>query len=135
MVGQNILRLIFHLCSPIGHMVRISRYIMKIVLVIMLFQFFAPSFLPSVVQQFSPSRTTSIHAPHSSIVAPQLLKEKDEKSEKQFTSVSNLAAILDFTAHSSNLTATHKGKVNYFHHDQLFDLQPALFACLCTFLI
>jgi len=108
---------------------------MRIALVTMLFQFFAPSFLPSIVQRVSPAKTTSIHTPHSSIVAPQLLKEKDENSDDQHKSTSNLAAILDFTAHSFNLTATHKGKVNYLHHDQWFDLQPALFTRLCTFLI
>ena len=100
-----------------------------------LFQFFAPAFLPLVVQQVPHAKATSIHVPHASIVAPLLLKEKDEKEHDGFASISNLAPLLDLTAHSINLTASHQGKPNYFHHDLWFDLAPALFTRLCTFLI
>ena len=108
---------------------------MRIALVLMLFQFFAPAFLPLVVQQVPHGEATSIHVPHSSIVAPLLLKEKDEKEHDGFTSVSDLAPLLDLTAHSLNLKASHKGKPNYFHQDLCYDLGPALFTRLCTFLI
>ena len=116
-------------------MVRISKYIMRIALLLMLFQFFAPAFFPLVVQPGSNTKTTSIHVRHSSVVAPLLLKEKDEKEHDDFSTISNLAPLLDLTAHSINLTATHKGGPNYFHQDLWYDLAPALFTQLCTFLI
>jgi ABC-type Zn2+ transport system substrate-binding protein/surface adhesin len=101
----------------------------------MLFQFFAPAFLPLVVQQVPHTKTTSIHVQHSSVVAPLLLKEKDEREHDDFASISNLAPLLDLTAHSINLTASHKGKHNYFHQDLWYDLAPAIFTRLCKFLI
>jgi hypothetical protein len=116
-------------------MVRISKQIMKVALLLMLFQFFAPAFLPLVVQQVPHSKTTSIDVQHSSIVAPLLLKEKDEREHDGFASISNLAPLLDLTAHSINLSASHQEKPNYFHHDLWYDLAPALFTRLCTFLI
>ena len=116
-------------------MVRISKYIMRMALLLMLFQFFAPAFFPLVVQPGSNNKTTSIHVQHSSIVAPLLLKEKDEKEHDGFATISNLAPLLDLTAHSINLTASHTGKPNYFHQDFLYDPAPALFTRFCTFLI
>ncbi len=70
---------------------------------------------------------------HSSIVAPLLLKEKDEKEHDDFASISDLAPLLDLTAHSINLKASHKGKPNYFHQDLWYDLAPALFTRFVRF--
>ena len=116
-------------------MVRISKQIMRMALLLMLFQIFAPSFFPLIVQQTSHKNEVNVHVQHSSIVAPLLLKEKDEKSHEEHLNVSNLAAILDLTVHSINLTATHTRKQNYFHQDLRYNLQPSLFARLCSFLI
>ena len=108
---------------------------MRMALLLMLFQFFAPAFFPLVVQPGSNNKTTSIHVQHSSVVAPLLLKEKDEKEHDDFATISNLAPLLDLTAHSINLTASHKEKPNYFHQDFWYDPAPALFTRFCTFLI
>jgi hypothetical protein len=108
---------------------------MRIALLLMLFQFFAPAFFPLVVQAGPNTKTTNIHVRHSSVVAPLLLKEKDEKEHDDFATVSNLAALLDLTAHSFNLTASHKGGFSYFHQGLWYHLAPALFTRLCTFLI
>ena len=134
--GQNILEIIFIFASTeFPSMVRISKYIMRIALLLMLFQFFAPAFFPLVVQAASNNKTTTIHVRHSSVVAPLLLKEKDEKERDDFATVSNLAPLLDLTAHSINLSASHKGGPNYIHQDLRYDLTPALFTRFCTFLI
>jgi hypothetical protein len=114
---------------------RISRHIMRVALLLMLFQFFAPSFFPFVVQGIPNIKETNYHVQHNSIVAPLLLKEKDEKEKEETTAVSSLTPILDFTDHSLNLTATHARNQNYFHTDQGYDLHPALFKRHCTFLI
>ena len=68
-------------------------------------------------------------------IISNILKEKDEKSSGVDFVVSNLAAILDLTVHSHNLTATHQGKQDYLHQDLRYNLQPALFTRLCTFLV
>jgi hypothetical protein len=108
---------------------------MRVALLVMLFQFFAPPFFSVIVQQTSRKREISLDVQHSSVVAPLFLKEKDEKSNEQNLSITKLAAILDLTVHTINLTASHTGKQNYFHQDLRYNLLPALFTCLCTFLI
>ena len=116
-------------------MKRVSKEIMKIALVLMLFQFLAPAFLPIVLQGTSNRDKLVYHAQHSSIVAPLLLKEKDEKEHEEFFSISGLAPLLDLTAHSSNLTASHKGKCTYFSNEHRYDSGPSLFTINCSFLI
>ena len=116
-------------------MVRISKQIMRVALLLMLFQFFAPSFLPLIVQEISHKHEATLHVQHSSIVAPLLLKEKDEKNHEEHLTVTNVAAILDLTVHSLNLKATHKGNQKYLHQDLRYNLLPALFTRLHTFLI
>ena len=116
-------------------MARISKQIMRVALLLMLFQFFAPSFLPLIVQEISHKQEPTLHVQHSSIVAPLLLKEKDEKNHEEHLTVTNVAAILDLTVHSLNLTATHKGNQKYLHQDLRYNLLPALFTRLHTFLI
>ena len=108
---------------------------MKIALVLMLFQFLAPAFLPIVLQGTSNRDKLVYHVQHSSIVAPLLLKEKDEKEHEEFFSISGLAPLLDLTVHSSNLTASHKGKYTYFSNEHRYDSGPTLFTINCSFLI
>jgi hypothetical protein len=115
-------------------MAKTSRYIMGIVLFAMLFQFFAPSFLP-VVRETSNFKARCYQAAHSSIVAPILLKEKDEKEHEESSSVSSSIAILDFSDHSINLTATHGCTQVYLKNDHWYDPQPAIHSRYCTFLI
>ena len=116
-------------------MVKIASYMMRVALMIMLFQFSAPAFLPSCIQQVSNSKATTVHTPHCSIIAPQLLKEKDEKGDEKHLSVPALAELLDFADHSLHLTATHEGKTNHFHTEQSYDLRPPIFTRLHTLLL
>jgi hypothetical protein len=108
---------------------------MRVALLLMLFQFFAPSFFPVVIQEAPHAKASYLQVPHGSIAIPFLLKENDEKEYEENSSVPNLAIIIDFADHSTNLTATHKRKSNYSHKDQWYDPQPALFTRHCTFLI
>src|SRR3990170_1059047 len=119
-------------------MTRASKEMMKIALLLMLFQFLAPAFLPIALQGTSKLDKLVYHVQHNSIVAPLLLKEKEEKDEKEheeFFSISGLAPLLDLTAHSSNLTASHKGKGTYFSNEHRYDSGPSLFTINCSFLI
>ncbi len=108
---------------------------MKIALVLMLFQFLSPAFFSIAVQGGFNHEKLVYHVAHNSIVAPQLLKENDEKEHEEFSSASGLTQLLDLTVHSSNLTAFHKGKYTYFSDEHRYDSRPALFTINCTFLI
>jgi hypothetical protein len=116
-------------------MVKISTLMMRIALLLMLFQFLAPSFFPIVAQDSPNTRETNYHTQHNSIVTPLLLKEKDEKELEENSYARNQTLILDFTIHSLNLKATHSRTSNYVPSDVLYDSHPALFASYCTFLI
>jgi hypothetical protein len=110
---------------------------MRIALLLLLFQFFAPSFFPVMVRETANTKASSyFQVPHSSIIAPFLLKENDEKEYEETSSASHVALIIiDFTDHSTNLIASHKRKSNYVYTDKWYDSQPALFTRHCTFLI
>jgi hypothetical protein len=108
---------------------------MIVALTLVLFQFLAPAFFPLVVQEIPQSDTKYYHIQHSSIVAPLLLKEKDERELEEVVSIPSLSALLDLTIHSFNLTATHTGKNTYITDEQHYNPQPALFTRYCTFLI
>jgi len=115
-------------------MFSISRQIVRLALVLMLFQFLAPAFMPIVVQEIPSERSTSFHQQHTSIVAPMLLKEKDEKEHEELFSVSNSTPLLDLTSHSFNLAASHQS-IDSINQDEHNFSQPPLFARYCTFLI
>jgi len=116
-------------------MVKTSKQIMRVALLLMLFQFFAPTFLPIVAQEVANGRETTIHVQHNSIPTPILLKEKDEKELEENSFTSSHIPLLDLTIHSLNLEASHSGKVNYFHSEILYNSHPQLFTFHCTFVI
>jgi hypothetical protein len=114
---------------------RVSQRIMMVALVLVLFQFLAPAFFPMVVQEIPQADAKYFHVQHSSIVAPLLLKENDERELEEVVSIPALSALLDLTVHGFNLTASHTGKNRYFTDEQHYNPQPALFTRYCTFLI
>jgi hypothetical protein len=115
-------------------MIGVSRQIVRIALFVMLFQFICPAFLPIVSQRGAVSKETTVSQQHTSIVAPLLLKEKDEKENAEFTSNADPAPLLDLSSHSINLTAAHDIK-----HAEVYEehgiTRPPLFQLLCTFMI
>lgn len=116
-------------------MFKTSTFIMRMVLLLMLFQFFAPCFFSLVAQNAPNTRDTYYHIQHTFIVAPLLLKEKDEKELDKTSFTSNQTPLLDLTIHGSNLKATHSCNSNYVSSDVFYDSHPALFTSYCTFLI
>lgn len=115
-------------------MFRTSKQIVRIALVMMLFQFLSPAFVPLVVQEIPTDKAIAYSVQHSSIVVPMLLKEKDEKEDGEFFSVSNSTPLLDLTSHSFNLTASHESKYSISSDKHKFP-QPPLSTLYCTFLI
>jgi hypothetical protein len=114
-------------------MLRTSKYMVRMAIALMLFQFLSPAFIPLVVQEIPTERPTAFHAQHSSIVAPMFLKEKDEKEDSEFSTINEPAAILDFATHSLNLTVAHS-KFSKTANEGAFN-QPQRFALFCTLLI
>jgi len=116
-------------------MFRTSKQIVRMALLLMLFQFLSPAFIPLVVQDTPAEKATSYQVHHnSSVVAPMFLKEKDEKEFDEFFSVSDSTPLLDLTSHSFNLTASHEDKSSIFLEERSF-LQPPRFTLFCTLLI
>jgi hypothetical protein len=103
-------------------------------LVVMLFQFLCPAFIPLIVQEIPTERATAYHAQHSSIVAPTFLKEKDENEGTEFLITHESTPILDFSRHSFNLTVSHSIKYSNFP-EEIASSQPPAFSLFCTLLI
>lgn len=104
-------------------------------LLLMLFQFLSPAFLPLSLQQAPTSqKTTSYSVQHNLIVIPTFLKEKDEKETGEFSPVSESTPILDLSSHSLHLLATHEGKFSALPEQHSFPPSP-LITLYCSFLI
>jgi len=106
----------------------------RIGLVLMVFQFLAPAFMPVVVQEMPSDKVTAYHAQHNSVIAPMFLKEKDEKEHEEFFSITGSTQLLDLTSHSFNLAASHASRQLIVQDDYRLPHQP-LFSLFCTFLI
>ena len=103
-------------------------------LVVMLFQFLSPAFLPMIVQEIPTDKATEYHAQHTLIVVPTLLKEKDEKEDRDLNTLNESVVILDFTNQSFNLAVSHSPKHFKFAEEDAF-ISPLRFALFCTLLI
>jgi hypothetical protein len=115
-------------------MFRISKQIVRIGLLAMLFQFLSPAFVPLVTQEVPTSRPIAFSVQHSSLIVPMLLKEKDEKEDSELFSISDSPPLLDLTSHTFNLSAAHKIKYSIASAEHGL-LQPPLFSLFCTLLI
>jgi Na+-translocating ferredoxin:NAD+ oxidoreductase RnfG subunit len=115
-------------------MIGVSKQIVRIAILVMLFQFVCPAFLPIVTQRDAVSKETTISEQHTSIVVPLLLKEKDEKENAEFTSESDATPLLDLLTHSINLTAAHDHK-HAAVYEEHGTTRPPLFRMLCTLVI
>ena len=113
---------------------RTSKHMVRMALIMMLFQFLSPAFIPLIVQEIPTERATAYHAQHSSIIAPTFLKEKDEKEDSDLSTPGEPAAILDFTTHSFNLAVSHSDKYSRFSEERAI-VQPPRFALFCSLLI
>ena len=121
-------------------MAGISRQLMRIVLIALLFQFLSPAFFSVVTQNGSMNEDNHgvvVHTHHSSIVIPQLLKEKDETEEYKadILDLVDFFPLIDFTDHSFVLTQLHESKLTPFSFGDRIDHQPPLFTLYSVFLI
>lgn len=120
-------------------MTGISRQLMRIVLLALLFQFLSPAFF-TVIQSsgvVDGHHGAILHAHHSSIVVPQLLKEKDETEEYKadVLDLVDFFPLIDFTDHSFVLTQLHESKFSRFAFSNCIDRHPPLFTLYRVFII
>jgi len=115
-------------------MSRISKQIVRVALILLLFQFLAPAFLPMVVQEIPADRETAFHPQHNSIVVPLLLKENDEKEHDDVFTSEGMPPLLDLAAHGVNLIASYQNKLTIVSAPDSYPQRP-LFTLFCTFLI
>jgi hypothetical protein len=117
-------------------MTGIARQLMRIVLLALLFQFLSPAFFigDDIVDDH---HGTVLHAHHSTIVVPQLLKEKDETEEYESEIIDLVAffPLIDFSDHSFVLTQLHESKFNPLAFSNHIDRHPPLFTMHRAFII
>lgn len=116
-------------------MIGISRQVVRMVLLILLFQAVCPAFLNVSVHSESTSDVTIITAQHAVMVLPVLLKEKEETETVESFSDSDAApCLLDLASHGLNLATAHNNQDAgvYQAHEAS---HPRLFGMFCTLLI
>jgi len=99
----------------------VVRQIMRTVIAVMLFQFIAPTFLPTTEARLG--HTLQYETDHNSVFAPQFLKETDESSLEKF-SKGGCISILNLTSHFFSITTLHD-KRSYFLYDHQDPSAPA----------
>lgn len=103
---------------------------MRIVLLALVFQFVSPVFMSVVTQagiESDEHHGFTLHAQHSSIFIPLLLKEKDETEHKEEAPIINFFALIDFTDHAFVLTELHSIRLTPFAYHNRIDHHPPLF--------
>lgn len=118
-------------------MARTSRSLMRVVLIALLFQILAPVFLPIVTQAADSQHDHAIlHAHHSPIVIPQLLKEKEDETEVSHDIwVTDYIPIIDFSDHTLILTQSHESKLVLCSFSEHIDLHPPLYTLFGVYII
>jgi len=114
----------------------VRNHIMRIVLVLLVFQFTAPAFLSVSAQGTEPSQETcGYHPLHNSLVIPILLKEKEETESRCDDSFTDFVALIDFSDHSCVLAEFHASRFTPFVYRSRYDHRPPLFTLYGAFLI
>lgn len=115
-------------------MTRNTKFIMRILFVLLLFQSISPSIFS--VAAVSGDEKTVFTPTHTSIIFPVFLKEQEEREQEETLVRSfDLAPLIDFSNQSLNCTAFQALIYKGYNHQKKFDCQPPLFKIYSTFLI
>jgi len=113
-----------------------SRNVMRFVLLILVIQFISPIFSSVITPGINTNEEKlSGHAHHSSLVAPQLLKEKEESDTAIEEVTSSFITLIDFSDLPSVLTAAHATKIIPFAYHERIDHHPPLYTLHSVYLI
>lgn len=126
------------ICKPLNVLMpQIITQVMRVVLLVLLFQFAAPAFLSVATPGMSGVQNKSVcyHTHHNSLVIPLFLKEKEEKEKEGKQEGIKLTPLIDFSIHSLVLTESHEALLNHLPYQFRYDYQPPLFSLFCTFII
>src|SRR3954469_24320500 len=94
-------------------MLKRSLYLMRIVLLLLLFQFIAPTFLPVALPDIGgDNNVVSYHPVHTSLLIPIVFKEKEENEQEDAVQSFVPTQLIDFTDHTFALTQLHQSKHN-----------------------
>jgi hypothetical protein len=117
-------------------MIKTRIHIMRVVLVLTLFQFFTPVFFTVSAQDADPNKEIGgYHPTHNSIVIPVLLKEKEETESRVDDADTDFIPLIDFSDHSFVLAEHHASRLTPFVYRYRYDHQPPLFTLHGAFLI
>jgi hypothetical protein len=111
---------------------------MRVVLMALLIQILAPVFLPIVTLAADIQNDhVVLHAHHSPIVIPQLLKEKedDETGFSHDIWVTDYITIIDFSDHTRILTQSHESRFVTCSFSEHIDLHPPLYTLFGVYII
>ena len=115
-------------------MTRNTKFIMRILFVLLLFQSISPSIFS--VAAVSSDEKTALAPIHNSIVFPVFLKEQEEREQEETLARSfDLALLIDFSNQSLNCTVFQTLIYKGYNHQEKFDCHPPLFKINRTFLI
>ena len=118
-------------------MKRISKTIVLLILVSLLFQAVTPIFLSVLTAQESREHfeRATLHAEHHSVIAPLLYKEKEESETREDGVCFELIALIDFSNQHIVLRQHHTTKITpLIFHNQI-DVRPPLYNLNSAFLI
>lgn len=130
-IQKIIPKFVAYICNQ---MARVTRQIVRIALLMMLFQFSAPAFLLISSQRASVSNDTTISEQHSSLIIPTILKGNDEEEGVEKSTDSDLTMVMDLSNHVTNLTAAHDLRLSELYAQHGID-HPPVFEFFCRLLI
>lgn len=112
---------------------------LRLVLLALLIQLSSPVFFSVITTTGTPlsdhQGKATLHANHTSIIAPQLIKEKDESESESFNFYASLVALIDFTDHSFVLTEWHSYKITPLVFRNRFNHCPPFYTLFRAFLV
>jgi hypothetical protein len=111
-------------------MKRIRKFLVTAALVSLLFQTVSPIFLTVLTDgqdQAEHFENAILHAEKHSVIAPLILKEKEESETKEDDFRLEMIPLIDFSNQGIQLAAQHSNKITPLVYLDQIDTQPPLF--------
>jgi hypothetical protein len=106
-----------------------------LVMVVLLLQVFVPVLDTVSGETQTSGRSSLLHNENHSLIAPALLKEKEESENEVENLTVQLVQLIDFSDHSSFLSEYHQEKITPFTFKERINFRPLLFTLHRVFLI
>jgi ABC-type methionine transport system ATPase subunit len=109
---------------------RLSSFFVRVVLLALIIQVICPVFfsvVPQAGEVVEHETKTTLHADHRSILAPQLIKEKDETETEERHTTSERVTLIDFSNLKFVLETHHASKISPLAFPNHIDYRLPLF--------